>query len=173
MADSSHSVDLGELLEETRILLPGCEILVAFLISLPFSSRFESLSNVQRIVYLLTFANALAGLVCFLTPAAYHRLARPIHDRTRFKVFANRFLIAGVIPLSFSLTLATFLVTSLAFSWLVAVIAASVAAFAIALCWWLIPLVRAHDRTAIKGPEPETEEDGTAATVTPAHGARS
>ena len=138
--------DLAELLEETRILLPGSEVLVAFLISLPFTNQFAELTSLQRGVYLATFFSALAALICFVMPAAYHRLARPIRKKGAFKILANRLLIAGLIPLSFSLPLATYLVTSLAASNTIAMIVSGVVLLLIATLWWVLPLVRAHDR---------------------------
>mgnify|MGYP003383235613 CR=1 FL=1 len=140
--------DLAELLEETRILLPGSEVLVAFLISLPFTNQFAELTNVQRGVYLATFFSALAALICFVMPAAYHRLARPIRKKGAFKILANRLLIVGLIPLSFSLPLATYLVTSLAATDMIALVVSAVVALLIGALWWLLPLVRAHDRCA-------------------------
>lgn len=138
--------DLAELLEETRILLPGSEVLVAFLISLPFTNQFAELTALQRGVYLATFFSAVAALICFVMPAAYHRLARPIRSKGAFKILANRLLVIGLLPLSFSLPLATFLVTSLAASTFTALIVSGVVLMLIATLWWILPLVRAHDR---------------------------
>lgn len=43
--DDPATDNLRELLEETRILLPGTELLIAFLVSLPFTERFSALSS--------------------------------------------------------------------------------------------------------------------------------
>jgi hypothetical protein len=144
MAKRSEATDLKELLEETRILLPGSEILVAFLTSLPFTDRFGALTQLQKTVYLTTFLSALAAFVCFVMPAAYHRLARPILDRRRFKVFANRFLVVGLVPLSLALTLVAFLATSLAFTTFTATIVSCASGLLIALLWWVVPMTRMH-----------------------------
>jgi hypothetical protein len=145
-SDDEKAHDLGELLEETRILLPGSEVLVAFLISLPFTGEFVALTNLQRGVFLATFFSALAALICFVMPAAYHRLARPIRNKAAFKVLANRLLIAGLIPLSLSLPLATYLVTSLAATNTIAMISSVFVLLLIGGLWWALPLIRAHDQ---------------------------
>lgn len=137
--------DLAELLEETRILLPGSEVMVAFLISLPFTERFDLLTNTQRMVYLATFFTSLIALICFVMPAAYHRLARPIRQRGAFKVLANRLLVAGLVPLSLALVLASYLVTSMALSHAISVVVGVVVLGVIGLLWWVLPLVRAHN----------------------------
>lgn len=152
-ANDEKSGDLAELLEETRILLPGSEVLVAFLISLPFTERFDLLTGLQRWVYLATFFTSLAALICFVMPAAYHRLARPIENRASFKALANRMLVAGLIPLSASLPLATYLVTSLASTNTVALGVSVGVSVLIAALWWVMPIVRAHNRCS-EAPEP-------------------
>jgi hypothetical protein len=42
-----HSLDreLGELLQELRVVLPGVQVLFAFLLTVPFTSRFPSLER--------------------------------------------------------------------------------------------------------------------------------
>jgi len=56
----------------------------------------------------------MLAFVSLLAPTAYHRLASPIHDKRRFKIFANRFLVMALVPVSASVILASFLVTSVA-----------------------------------------------------------
>jgi hypothetical protein len=137
--------DLSELLNETRILLPGTEIFLAFLMTLPFTERFRSLSDTQGLVYLSTFFSTLAAFACFVAPAAYHRIARPIRDKARFKVFATKLLVIGLAPASISFVLVTYLVSSVVAP-RVAVPAAAVIAGLITVLWWAIPLVRIHDK---------------------------
>jgi hypothetical protein len=53
--------ELGELLEEIRVLLPGIEILFGFLIILPFSEGFGHISGYERGVYLASLLARLAA----------------------------------------------------------------------------------------------------------------
>lgn len=138
--------DLGDLLEETRILLPGAELLAAFLIPLPFTERFERLTEPERIVYLFTFFATLVALACFLAPAAYHRIARPIHDKRAFKTFANRFIVFGLIPFTISLSLASYLVTSIVVNTALAITLSALVSVLLVALWWVIPYARLHDR---------------------------
>lgn len=144
MADGK--ADLTELLTETRILLPGTEVFLAFLTTLPFTDRFERLSHVERHVYICTFFATLLAFVCMVAPAAYHRVARPIRDKERFKLFANVLLVAGLVPVSISLVLTTFLVTSMVISDRFALWGAFGMAAVVLGLWWTVPLLRAHDR---------------------------
>lgn len=137
--------DLVELLSETRIILPGTEVFLAFLMTLPFTQRFGSLDDQQRLVYLATFFATLLALACFVAPAAYHRIARPIRNKARFKAFATTLLVIGLAPASVAFVLVTYLVSSVVFPG-AAVAAASVMAGLIVGLWWLVPILRIHDR---------------------------
>src|SRR5690242_111861 len=70
--------DLSDLLEETRIFIPGTQIFAGFLITLPFTNRFEKLTPFQRNLYVVIFLLVLLAIICFIAPAAYHRIARPV-----------------------------------------------------------------------------------------------
>jgi hypothetical protein len=144
-ADDGDANNLTDLLNETRILLPGTEVFLGFLMTMPFTERFGKLTELQRVIYLCTFFATILALVCFMLPAAYHRLTRPLHHKARFKKFANVFLVAGLVPLSIAISSVTWLITSVVvdrFAW----VGASITAVTIGIIWWVIPLLRAHDR---------------------------
>jgi hypothetical protein len=136
--------NLTELLSEIRILLPGSEVFLAFLMTLPFTSQFPGLSTGQRVVYLCTFFAAIAAMTCFVVPAAYHRVARPIRHKAQFKVFANAFVVAGLVLVSIAMVLVTYLVSSVVVP-TAALPAAAVVAALIAAVWWALPLFRVHE----------------------------
>lgn len=133
--------DLGDLLSELRILLPGAQMLTAFLIILPFNGGFAQISAGEKYVYIATFICALTSLVLFAAPAAQHRIQRPLLDRERFKHRANHFVVAGMLALSLALIFATQLVLAevLHMVWLAWGAAAAVALL-IGAIWWLIPV---------------------------------
>ena len=133
--------DLGDLLSELRILLPGAQMLTAFLIILPFNGGFARISAGEKYVYAATFLCALASLILFAAPAAQHRLQRPLLNRERFKHRANRLVVSGQLFLSLALILATQLALNavLHLAWFSWGVAAAVA-LAIGVIWWLIPV---------------------------------
>ncbi|NUO50873.1 MAG: hypothetical protein HOV80_18630 [Polyangiaceae bacterium] len=148
--ESERDVSLKELLEETRIILPGTEVLLGFLVTLPFTQHFSELTQVQRTVYLCTFFSTLSALLMFMLPAAYHRIARPIHQRLRFKRFANYFLVGGLAPLSVGIVLVTWLVTSVVMPSF-AMWGAGGVAILVLVAWWIVPLARVHDQAPREG----------------------
>jgi len=141
-AQTGHSPEsLGDTLQETRILLQGTQILVAFLIAVPFADRFQEVAATQKGVYLATFGTALTSLILFSAPAAIHRLARPLRDRRRYKRWATWLIVIGLFPLSASLVLATDMIVSLAVNDRWALYAAGAVAALIVACWWVVPIL--------------------------------
>lgn len=132
--------DLTDLISELRVLLPGTQTLTAFLIILPFNPGFSEIRNEEKAVYIVTFLCSLISLILFVAPAAHHRLQRPLRDRERFKNYATRFIIAGLVPLSIALVLATQLVMStvLGGRWIPWSIS-GVLALLLLVAWWVFP----------------------------------
>lgn len=138
--------DLSDLLQELRVLLPGAQTLTAFLIILPFNGGFGQVRNEEQIVYLITFLCSVLSLVLFTAPAAHHRLQRPLRDREGFKTQATKLIVAGLVPLSIAIILATQLVISevVPVRWLSWGVAGLLALF-ILILWWIVPM-RRQDR---------------------------
>lgn len=133
--------DLGDLLQELRVLLPGAQTLTAFLIILPFNGGFAQIQRGEKYVYVATFLCAVASLICLSAPAAQHRVQRPLLDREGFKMTANRLIVIGMVFLSLALALATELVIGevLQVAWVSWAAAVGVGALLLAI-WWVMPL---------------------------------
>jgi Family of unknown function (DUF6328) len=134
--------DMSDLLQEIRVVQQGAQVLTAFLTILPFSEGFATIDQLEKWVYLATFVSSISALVFFSAPAAQHRLARPLHNRPRFKDFATRMVIIGLVPLSLALVLSTQLVVSQVFGLTESLIVSAAVALLIAVIWWLVPLAR-------------------------------
>lgn len=65
--------NLNELLQELRVLQTGVQILTGFLLTVPFSSRFEELEPHQRVVYLCVLVGSLLTTCLIVAPVAFHR----------------------------------------------------------------------------------------------------
>ncbi|HEX9988001.1 MAG TPA: DUF6328 family protein [Chloroflexia bacterium] len=138
--DDHDEKDLNDLLQELRILLHGVQVLTAFLVILPFNQGFEKIEEIEKWVYLATFVCSVTGLVLFSAPAAHHRLARPLMDRVRFKEFATRMTVVGMVPSSLALVLATQLVVAQVLGNVQSLVVALIIAVLIGVFWWILPL---------------------------------
>ncbi len=139
-ADLPEDGDFSDMLSEMRILLPGSQMLTAFLIILPFNGAFRQIVQVEKFVFLATFFFSLASLVLLSSPAIQHRLMRPLNDRVRFKQIATRQIVAGSVSLAFALILGTNLVISEVFGTAIGVAASACFAVLIGFLWCLLPL---------------------------------
>jgi len=127
-SDERDDGDFSDMLSEMRILLPGAQMLSAFLIILPFNSGFAQIVHMEKLLFLATFFLSLTSLVLLSAPAIQHRLLRPLKDRARFKRIATRQIVAGAFALAIALVLGTDLVISEVFGATVGLIAAALMA---------------------------------------------
>jgi len=132
--------DLSDMLSELRILLPGAQMLTAFLIILPFNGGAREIILAERFVFLATFFAAMTSLVLLSAPAIQHRLMRPLMSRERFKRVATRQIVAGSASLAFAFTLGTNLVISSVFGKLAGNFSSGAMAGLILILWCLLPM---------------------------------
>ena len=139
--------DLSDLLSELRILLPGAQMLTAFLIILPFNGGFAKIVQAEKVVFLLTFILSMTSLVLLSAPAIQHRVMRPLQDRERFKRVADRIMMCGAFSLALAFILGTNLVMSEVFGHIAGIVAAVLMGTLIVCMWWLLPLhLKRHRR---------------------------
>lgn len=131
--------DFSDMLSEMRILLPGAQMLSAFLVILPFNEGFGKIVHTEKLLFLATFIFALTSLVLLSAPAVQHRIMRPLKDRARFKRVATRLMVTGSFTLAIALVLATNLVISEVFGVTVGLITSAVMALLILIVWWWMP----------------------------------
>jgi hypothetical protein len=146
--DQEHGqgdTDLGDMLQEMRVLIQGAQVLTAFLIILPFNQGFEKIDDAERWVYLTTFLCSVTSLVLFSAPAAMHRVIRPLRDRERFKDIGTRLMLAAQVFASLALVLAVQLVVSQVLGFGASLLAAGAVALVVLALWWVLPLVLKRD----------------------------
>ena len=139
--------ELIELLNELRVALPGVQVLFAFLLTVPFSQRFGSVTTPQRGVYFISVLATAAATVLFIAPTAYHRLRWRDRDKEQMLQSANRMAIAGTLFLAVSITAVVYVITSILFGTPTALAVAGGVAVLVAWLWYALPLSRrARDR---------------------------
>lgn len=139
-ADLRENGDLSDMLSELRILLPGAQMLTAFLIILPFSGGARPIVQNQGAAFLATFFFAITSLIFLSAPAIQHRLMRPLMSRERFKRLATRQIVAGSCSLAFAFTLGTKLVISSVFGNLAGNLAGGLMGAMIVFLWCILPV---------------------------------
>jgi Family of unknown function (DUF6328) len=144
-----------QLFHELRSVLPGAEVLFAFLLSIAFTERFSALTMRQRNVYYAVFIVAGLTLAVLLAPTAFHRVRFRRGDKDAMLRWANTEVIAAMLLMSLSISGVVFLITDLIFSFLAASVTAALLMVAISSLWWLVPLRRQfNDRTPVANDDP-------------------
>jgi hypothetical protein len=133
---------LDQLLQETRVVMPGVQVLFAFLLSVVFQQSFHRTTPFQKDLFLATILCTTASTICFIAPAAWHRILFQRKDKRHIIRVANRVVIWGVGFLAAAMTLALILVCDVVFEGTTAAIVPAVVAPAFAWFWFVAPLMR-------------------------------
>lgn len=135
-----------ELLEELRTILPGVQVLFAFLLTVPFAARFAELDDVGRGVFAGSILAAALTAVVFLSPAAYHRMAPNLDRADRVRVGVVM-VVLGMTLLAVTIAAAVFVVVRFIFdSTGLGLTVAGVTAIAVVVAWGIVPRVSARGR---------------------------
>ena len=132
--------NLGELLQELRVALPGVQVLFAFLLAVPFQQNFDKIDAFEKDVYFATLLCTALSAILLIAPSPYHRLTFHLQQKRELVRLANRFTIAGLSFLALAMTGAIVLVTDVLFGGVATVIAGVAAASCFVLLWYLLPL---------------------------------
>jgi hypothetical protein len=134
--------ELEELLQGLRVLLPGVQVLFAFLLTVPFAQRFTELNTAERAVFVGALVGAAMASALLVAPSAFHRILFRERDKEWLVTQSNRFAIAGTIFLAASMTCALYLVVEVIYgSGVGAVVAGAVGAIFL-IVWYVVPLIR-------------------------------
>ncbi len=134
--------ELIELLNELRVVLPGVQVLFAFLLLLPFQQAFSQVTSLERIFYYAAFAATAAASVLLIAPSTYHRIRFRDGDKERMLRTSSDLLLVGTALLGLAIATVTFLITDVLFGEAIGAVSATVAAAIVAWFWFGLPLSR-------------------------------
>jgi hypothetical protein len=134
--------ELIELLNELRVVLPGVQVLFAFLLIVPFTQRFDQVTDFQKDTYLFVLLCTAAGSALLMAPTSYHRLHFRQKNKEQIVTTSHRLAIAGTVLLAVSIAGSVFLVTDVLFDAPTAALAAGVTAAFLGWFWYGLPLLR-------------------------------
>jgi Family of unknown function (DUF6328) len=132
----------GELVEEHRLAMPGVQVLFAFLLILPFQSRFDRLTATQEYVYFTALLCATAAIVLLITPTAAHRLRWRQRDKEALLRMSTRAAIAATVFIAAAMTASVYLITDVLFGEPATAIVSAVVAATFVSFWYAFPLYR-------------------------------
>jgi hypothetical protein len=134
--------NLGELLQELRVALPGVQVLFAFLLVVPFQQNFSQITSFQEKIYFTCLLLTTISAALLISPTAYHRMTFRRQQKQHLVFVANRLAIAGLACLALAMTGAVLLVTDLLYGAIATAVTAALALALFALLWFALPLQR-------------------------------
>ena len=140
--DERADRNMAELLQELRVALPGVQVLFAFLLTVPFAQGFQSVSDFQRNVYLVTLLASACASAFFISPTAYHRLNFRRRDKEHIVEVSSRLTLLGIASLAVAMTGAILLVTDYLFRDATTVVVTVGVGLLLATMWAFLPMLR-------------------------------
>jgi hypothetical protein len=148
-----HDLDreLIELLNELRVVLPGVQVLFAFLLAVPFANGWDRVTDLQRDVFFVAFVATAASSILLIAPSVHHRIRWREGDKERILRTANHLAIAGTAFLALGMTAAVFLIGDILFKGWWAALTAALVAGGFGWFWFGLPLLRPSRGAAARG----------------------
>lgn len=135
----------NELLQELRVTQTGVQILTGFLLTVPFTDRFEDLDDAQVATYLVVMAGAVLTTGFVVAPVAFHRVLFRQRQRRWLVEAANRSARAGLAMLGLTSSGVLYLVFDVVLGTAPGLVALGVALVFFTGCWAVVPMLRRHE----------------------------
>jgi energy-converting hydrogenase Eha subunit H len=152
-AAERHDRQLGELLQGLRVALPGVQVIFGFLLTVPFSARFDETTAFQRDVYFATLLATAVATILLMAPTAIHRSLFRQGQKRRIVQIGHRLAIAGLAMLTLAIAGALVLVTDVLFDTTSAVLLGVAVVVLVAALWVALP------RAAARRPDDTAEAE--------------
>jgi hypothetical protein len=132
--------NLAELLQEIRVAITGVQILFAFLLTLPFSARFDELGAFGTTVYTVTLMSIATATLVLIAPVSFHRTLFRQRRKQELVAFADGALLAGLALLLLGIAAAVLLVLDVVLGRWPAVACSAFVVVLGVVAWYLVPL---------------------------------
>ncbi len=134
--------NLSDLLQELRVALPGVQVLFAFLLTVPFTQRFNDLTDFEQKLYFGVLICVALATVMLVAPTAGHRILFRRQQKEFIVTTSNVLALIGLLLLAIAMCGALALISDFLFGATTAVITTIVMAAAFVGFWFLGPVMR-------------------------------
>ncbi len=132
--------NLAELLQEMRVAITGVQILFAFLLTLPFSARFDELGVFGTTVYAVTLLSTASATLVLIAPVSFHRTLFRQRRKQQLVAFADGALLVGLALLLLGIAAAVLLVLDVVLGRWPALVACAFLVVLGVVAWYVLPL---------------------------------
>src|SRR5215216_815021 len=105
--------EFTELLQEARLAILGVQVLFVFLLRVPFSQRFPSVSTLEQSAIYATLLCTVLAAALLMAPTPHHRILWREHQREKRLALGNRLIMAGLSFLALATLGVVFLISEL------------------------------------------------------------
>jgi hypothetical protein len=138
-ASERHTRQLGELLMETRVSAVGIQVIIGFLLAVPFQATLEGMS---RDAYVVSIMAGMLATALLLAPSVLHRALLHRGQAVWIVAVGTKLLLAGAAATTVALVAAALLVGDRLFdSWLT-YLPAVWTALVLGAFWFVVPAAR-------------------------------
>ena len=134
--------NFNDILQELRVTQTGVQVLFSLLLTVPFTNRFEKVTDFQKDIYVVALLIAAATIACLVAPVSVHRLVFHTGEKPWVVKVSSRLAILGTVLLSLTLATVLMFVTDVLFERAIATATAGVFLAATMTLWFLPPLRR-------------------------------
>jgi hypothetical protein len=142
---------LDQFLQELRVVMPGVQVLFAFLLILPFNQRFTELDAGERRVYFAAIILTALASALLMAPSAHHRRRAGDADLLQLLRAGTALTMAGLALLVLAMAACLHLVAVLVFNARVAAWTATLVGLFIAGLWFAAPVLYSRRDSADAG----------------------
>lgn len=132
----------SELVQETRAIGTGVQVIFAFLLVVPFDSRFTSLSSFDRNVYFATLLCVAGALALIMAPSIHHRLLFGRGAKAYIVGMGNVSALAAALLLVAAFTGILVLISNVIFGTVMACVVGPCSGALLMTVWFLVPAAR-------------------------------
>ncbi|MFE5813537.1 DUF6328 family protein [Streptomyces sp. NPDC056479] len=130
----------GELLQEVRVAQMGVQILFGFLLTVVFTTKYDTLSEANQTIYIVTVVLGASATGALIGPVSLHRLVSGRRIKPQAVEWASRLTFVGLLLLLATMAGSLLLILRVAthddyVPWLVA----GVVVWYL-VCWFALPL---------------------------------
>jgi hypothetical protein len=131
-----------ELLGELRVAGTGIQVLLAFLLVVPFNNRFTHLTRFERADYFVTLVAVGIATVLLTAPSIHHRMLFRRAEKPFLIESGNRLVILAMAFLTVGLTGIFVLITDVLFGGVATPLVGTATFVYVAGVWFAVPLRR-------------------------------
>jgi len=149
------------LLQELRVVLPGVQVLLAFLLTAPFAAKFDGLDPWGRRAYGASLTSSMLSVAFLLAPTFLHRFGERTARRDRL-VWSIRLMVVGLVLLGISLLTALWSVARFVFGTAAAWEMTIPVGVVMVALWIVLPLTLRRRGSTVPTPRQRRDQESVA-----------